>query len=128
MGINRSIVALLSWMMSLVILAASCFPWISRDENVLRTAGTVGVIFLLPMGLLFRSDYFAQLIKSTPKRSMPNGLLLFSRLLIGYAISCCVFFVAYWALNGTISVYGNVMLAPFGVFSFYMGRWILFSS
>lgn len=123
---NRRVVAICVWMISSVLLVTSCIPWFSHDGDLLRRMGTAGALLLLPMGLLFRSKYFAGLVESTPKKSVPAGLLIVSRLLMTYAAIAFTFFVAYWFYKGTVSTYANLMLAPFGVFAFFMGRWILF--
>lgn len=113
------------WMISFILVLASFSPWIA-PRSMLQNIGGASAILIFFVFVIFRSKYYERLISSTPRRKISAGIALVSKLVTVYAASLTIFFVTFWLLTSSISIYANVMLSPFGAFAFYMGRWINF--
>jgi hypothetical protein len=126
MEISRKIAVACAWCICAALIVMSLTPFYLQEGHLLKQAGGIGALLLIPMGLLFRSERFAQFIRTAPYEKLPVWTELGSIGMLVYAVCAVVFFVVLWVLKSPISNYGNVMLAPFGAFAFYMGRWALF--
>lgn len=114
------------WAIAVTLLIVPLFSLFNSDVELSNEVNTLGALLLLPLIVIFRSNSYLALLKQGGKNSCPPAIRLLSLAVSIYALAACSLFAIRALQVEPAASFAGLLLAPFGAFSFYMGRWALY--
>jgi hypothetical protein len=115
-------------MASAFLYFCAAAPFVFKSDDLIKKLGGASAVFICMGGLLFKTKYMSNIINSA-SRSLAVGrervlhVLSWIAFLIT-ALICIGYVIKYHESNASSFV--NVILSPFGLLFFYIGRWCVF--